>query len=462
MKKIISFSLLLLLNNLYSQSYVNKNLSERIYIFKSDSLNKRVDQSSVITLDNGNIAVAYSRFGSNSLDTGSSSIYMSISSDGGYNWNEGSELISSISLGSYIPSLYRKLNGNIICVFFVRETASPSYSSTLRQIEFDGNMENIIVPLKTIYTGGYNPIASDRLFYDKDNGLLLMPFPKLISGKGTSAVSVYEGGLLISQDEGNTWIDTGLLLTGELDLNGFGGCMEPGIFSAFNNLGYYCRTTTGSIQYSKLRYTGIFPAYYSYSPFINIGIEAQNAQSTIKYIDTIDSFTASYTNVNVSDPLNWDRQSMGVSISYNALNWDIKYFLDDVSNTNDYQINSVNIYEDKIKNNLLFFYSIAPTSGFYDFICKIIPLSSLENIETLSLENIKLINRDLSIYPNPSASFIQVSGIVEKEDYRIFDYLGREIKQGSISNEEKIEIKTFSHGVYLFKINNNMLKFIKN
>lgn len=442
--------------NLNAQSPFSRN-----YIFKSDSLNNRADQSSAITLDNGDLVVAFSRFGNSWLDTAKSAIFISTSRDGGYKWDEGSELIAPISLGSYIPSFYRKSNGNILCVFFVRETASPSYTSTLRQIEFDGNLQNIIKPTQIIHTGGYNPVGSDRLFYDLTNDVLLVPYPILISGTGHSTVSVYEGGLLFSLDEGNTWMDSGLELKVNLDMKGYGGCMESGLFKYSDGFGYYCRTTLGNIQLSKLTYTGTPPSYYNSSTFNNIGLSAQNAQSTIKYIDRINLFVASYTDVNNSDPLIFDRQSMGISISDDGMNWSRVLTLDSVGNSG-YQINSVNIFEDKVNDNLIFFYSIAPHSGYFDLACKVISISDLF-LESGTILNNEETEKNISnVYPNPSSDFIVTSGLVNKGDYKIFNSFGAIIQNGSNRDNEKIEINNLSSGIYLLRFSNgNTIKFIK-
>jgi hypothetical protein len=68
----------------------------------------------------------------------------------------------------------------------------------------------------------------------------------------------------------------------------------------------------------------------------------------------------------------------------------------------------------------------------------------------------------VKIYPNPSSDFIQVSGIIEEEKYKIFDIIGKEISNGIISNNKAVNIQNLTKGIYLLKFDNgNTIKFIK-
>ena len=70
--------------------------------------------------------------------------------------------------------------------------------------------------------------------------------------------------------------------------------------------------------------------------------------------------------------------------------------------------------------------------------------------------------RTLKVYPNPTFNFITVSGLTETENYTIFDILGKKITKGTISNSEKINVKTLKNGIYFLKFKNaNTIKFVK-
>ena len=86
----------------------------------------------------------------------------------------------------------------------------------------------------------------------------------------------------------------------------------------------------------------------------------------------------------------------------------------------------------------------------------------LEIDTSLSLEEVELTNNNIKIYPNPSNDFIQINGLIRKERYRIYNTLGAEIKEGEISDNEKINIQILKSGLYFVKFEDgNTLKFIK-
>ena len=87
--------------------------------------------------------------------------------------------------------------------------------------------------------------------------------------------------------------------------------------------------------------------------------------------------------------------------------------------------------------------------------------SSLNEV-ALSTESIVTVKRDINISPNPSSHFIQISGLKNTEQYRIYNILGKQIAKGIISNNATINIENLKNGLYLLKINNtNSRKFLK-
>jgi len=81
---------------------------------------------------------------------------------------------------------------------------------------------------------------------------------------------------------------------------------------------------------------------------------------------------------------------------------------------------------------------------------------------TLSVTDNIQENNSISIFPNPSSDFISVSKLKSTESYSIVNQIGQEVKRGIISNQEKIDIRDFTNGLYfLIFENGNAIKFIK-
>ena len=55
--------------------------------------------------------------------------------------------------------------------------------------------------------------------------------------------------------------------------------------------------------------------------------------------------------------------------------------------------------------------------------------------QTLSTNEFELEN-NIKLFPNPSSELIQISGLKENENYRIYNISGSEIKNGIVSNNE--------------------------
>ena len=73
-----------------------------------------------------------------------------------------------------------------------------------------------------------------------------------------------------------------------------------------------------------------------------------------------------------------------------------------------------------------------------------------------------LSNRSVKIFPNPSSDYIQITNLKTTENYFLYNNLGQEIKQGIISNDQKIDIQILQKGLFFLKIGEgNLLKFVK-
>lgn len=80
---------------------------------------------------------------------------------------------------------------------------------------------------------------------------------------------------------------------------------------------------------------------------------------------------------------------------------------------------------------------------------------------TLSIENFNLTEK-ISIFPNPTSDYITISNLEFRKSYMIVNQLGQEILNGIINNNEKIDIRNLTNGLYILKFEKgNTFKFIK-
>lgn len=68
----------------------------------------------------------------------------------------------------------------------------------------------------------------------------------------------------------------------------------------------------------------------------------------------------------------------------------------------------------------------------------------------------------IKISPNPAEDFIEVTMLSETVTYTIYDILGKQMANGSISPLERLDISDLSSGIYLFQLSGKeVVKFIK-
>jgi hypothetical protein len=110
-------------------------------------------------------------------------------------------------------------------------------------------------------------------------------------------------------------------------------------------------------------------------------------------------------------------------------------------------VNATSPHDIAFKDNILYF-----SSG-----------NEISKIDlTLSVEQAILPENALQIYPNPSQSFLNISGLSKRESYTIYNNLGTVIDTGHIMSNENIDIKNLTSGVYFIKVSNrSTVKFIK-
>lgn len=69
--------------------------------------------------------------------------------------------------------------------------------------------------------------------------------------------------------------------------------------------------------------------------------------------------------------------------------------------------------------------------------------------------------KTIDIYPNPTSAYFSVKGIQQKTKIEVVDMAGKVVLATSITNGSPINIERLSKGVYLIKINGQILKLIK-
>ena len=68
----------------------------------------------------------------------------------------------------------------------------------------------------------------------------------------------------------------------------------------------------------------------------------------------------------------------------------------------------------------------------------------------------------LSLYPNPSTSFLRISGLKAAEPYCIYSILGGKTQSGIITENQEIDVNGLQTGIYMLQLSNTALPFVKN
>ena len=71
-------------------------------------------------------------------------------------------------------------------------------------------------------------------------------------------------------------------------------------------------------------------------------------------------------------------------------------------------------------------------------------------------------NKKIKLFPNPAKDYLQISGLTTTIYYSIHNILGKRIMEGSIANNQKIDVVNFSSGMYFLRLENgSTLKLIR-
>lgn len=76
-----------------------------------------------------------------------------------------------------------------------------------------------------------------------------------------------------------------------------------------------------------------------------------------------------------------------------------------------------------------------------------------ENVP-LSVNEVTQNSKDLTLFPNPSSDFIEISGLDNEETYTIYNLLGKKVQQGIVADRKKINIIDLKSAVYFIQIGN--------
>ena len=87
---------------------------------------------------------------------------------------------------------------------------------------------------------------------------------------------------------------------------------------------------------------------------------------------------------------------------------------------------------------------------------------SLDCGNTLSAKSFES-NNDITIHPNPSSSFITITGNLSEKKYSILNALGSIVQQGTLTDNATIDIQRVSKGVYFIRLEKTKaIRFLKN
>ena len=113
-----------------------------------------------------------------------------------------------------------------------------------------------------------------------------------------------------------------------------------------------------------------------------------------------------------------------------------------------------------------------PTSSTMQFFFRTSDFEVSDNITEAGLDRFFIVNADelsleenakdfIRVFPNPSSSFLKVTGLEDDSEYEVFDIQGNLIKKGLLKvSDSSIDLSKTSDGVYFLYVQNEMIKII--
>lgn len=224
--------------------------SKIIRDFAPSKDNNRNSEGSFITLDDGTILFAYSRYGAEGDDDGSvSDIYVSVSSDCGETFSEPSPLITHEEMNATTlmsVSFIKMANGDIGMFFLAKSEIVNCLSYFIRSADSGKTWSK---PILCTEGQGYFVVNNDRVIRTS-SGRILVPAAKhgTICLPGSTAVDdIFPGELYVfaSDDDGKTFYT----LAKDIEIPVSRGCttgvQEPGLLDLGDRIWCYIRTDSG-------------------------------------------------------------------------------------------------------------------------------------------------------------------------------------------------------------------------
>ena len=181
--------------------------------FTPDGDNNRNSEGAFITLKNGNILFAYSRYGGDGCEDGSSAdIYASISTDNGESFGEPFELIPRhlLNADTLMSVSFLRMANDDVGMFFLAKTEVVNCRSFFMRSADEGKTWS--EPMLCTENEGYFVVNNDRIIRTPE-GRILIPVAKHgticeTDEKGRKSVEGIEPGVLYiftSDDDGKSW-----------------------------------------------------------------------------------------------------------------------------------------------------------------------------------------------------------------------------------------------------------------
>ena len=315
----------------------------------------RNDAASILRLNDGSLISAWGTFLEEVTDHSQAYLKIRKSNDNGLNWYDYSSIQPNTGIGNYIPSLYRKTNGDILMIYLVKLAAVggiPVSYIAMKTSSDEGLTWSAENSLTSTTNGQYLVIAPHRIFVDGTS--LYLPYSLLTSGTGDSASSTYDGKLLKSTNDGVNWADTGATLS-EADAI----FVECGLYKRLDGLlVYYARTNSGYIRSATSSDGGV-----TFSAASNL-ISAPNSMSTIQKLTRNNKWVCVRNNYLSGGQGNASRRNLFLYTSDDGITFnEISAYVYKYDNY--YSVFEPIIFEDRLTNGIYVVYTKV-ASAFFD------------------------------------------------------------------------------------------------
>jgi hypothetical protein len=114
--------------------------------------------------------------------------------------------------------------------------------------------------------------------------------------------------------------------------------------------------------------------------------------------------------------------------------------------------------------------TLTPSLSGYTFTPSNRPLSNITTdqlnqdfvAKTVGIDELKMGNGQLKIYPNPAFTQLYVKYFSQETvNYTIYSVVGQIIQQGKLQEDSSINIESLASGLYYLKVLNKTMKFVK-